>query len=233
MPGEPVHDTSAAPAVRGFLHRPAAPSGDAIVLTHGAGGDSNAPLLLALAEAFVERGWAVLRCDLPYRQARATGPPRATDQEDRAGLKRAVELTQRHAGRRVFLGGISYGGRQATMLAADEPQLVAGLLVLSYPLHPPGRPERLRTAHLPRLRVPALFVSGDKDSFGSPEELRAAMRLLPGGPELLLVEGVGHDLGYGRRVKPAAARLPQRITATFLELASPPPSGVEDAAARR
>jgi predicted alpha/beta-hydrolase family hydrolase len=104
------------------------------------------------------------------------------------------------------------------MLVAEEPQLADGLLVLSYPLHPPGKPEQLRTKHLPHLRVPALFVSGDKDPFGSPEELAAAVTLVPGTPRLMIVEGAGHDLGYGKRAKSKSAELPQRIREAFLKM---------------
>ena len=217
MPSEPFQDASAAPAVRGYVHRPAKPGGHALVLTHGAGGNCNAPLLVALCEEFARRGFATLRCDLPYRQARPSGPPRGSDKEDRAGLKRAVEVMRKEARGRVFLGSISYGGRQATMLVAEEPHLVDGLLILSYPLHPPGKPEQLRTKHLPQLRVPALFVSGDKDPFGAPEELQAALRLVPAKPEVMIVDGAGHDLGYGKRAKSKAAELPQRICEEFLK----------------
>src|SRR3954469_9097512 len=140
---EAFSNTEATPAVRGFLHRPAEPFRDGLVLTHGAGGNCNAPLLVALAEKFADSGWAVLRCDLPFRQLRPTGPPRGNGSEDRDGLRRAVEALRKLVAGRVFLGGQSYGGRQATMLAAAEPGLADGLLLLSYPLHPPGKPAQL------------------------------------------------------------------------------------------
>lgn len=215
---EVIHETSAEPAVRGVVHRPSQATGDALVLTHGAGSDANAPLLVALADEFAGQGWTVLRCNLPYRQARPTGPPRGSDKEDRAGLRRAVEVMRSQVRGGVFLGGMSYGGRQATMLVAEEPQRAEGLLILSYPLHPPGRPERLRTRHLPQIKVPALFVSGNKDPFGSPEELEAAVRLVPSKADLMIVEGVGHDLGYGRRARTKAKDLPHRIVSAFLKL---------------
>src|SRR5438093_639381 len=128
------------PAVVGFLHRPTADVRDGIVLTHGAGGNCNAPLLLALASAFADAGVAALRVDLPYRQSRATGPPSPGGAaRDRDGLRRAVGELRQISDGRVFLGGQSYGGRQASMLAADAPDLADALLLLSYPLHPPGR----------------------------------------------------------------------------------------------
>ncbi len=100
------------------------------------------------------------------------------------------------AGRRVFLGGHSYGGRQSTMLCAEDPDLVDGLLLLSYPLHPPRKPEQLRTQHLPNLRTPSLFIEGTRDPFGSIEEMEAAIRLIPARTQLLKIEGAGHDLGF-------------------------------------
>ncbi len=86
--------------------------------------------------------------------------------------------------KRVFLGGHSYGGRQSTMLCAAEPELVDGLLLLSYPLHPPRKPDQLRTQHLPSLRTPSLFVSGTRDPFGSVEEIEQALKLIPVGTKI-------------------------------------------------
>jgi predicted alpha/beta-hydrolase family hydrolase len=97
---------------------------------------------------------------------------------------------------RLFLGGHSYGGRQSSMLCAEEPELTAGLLLLSYPLHPPRRPEQQRTQHLPDLRTPTLFVHGTRDPFGSIEELQRAIKIIPARTKLLTVEGAGHDLGF-------------------------------------
>src|SRR4051812_18549375 len=215
---EPFTNSDASPAVRGFLHRPDAPSGDGMVLTHGAGGNCNAPLLVALAEKIAEAGWTVLRCDLPFRQARPQGPPRGNGSEDRDGLRRAVQVLRKLVPerRRVFLGGQSYGGRQATMLAAAEPDIADGLLLLSYPLHPPGKPEQLRTAHLPKLQSPSLFVSGSKDPFGSPQEVQSALKLISAAVEFLLIEGAGHDLGFGRRVRADMQDVPDRIVRAFM-----------------
>jgi uncharacterized protein len=190
---EDLKDT---PAVRGFLHTPDAPSGRGLVLTHGAGSNSNAPLLVAVAEGFCAAGMVVLRCNLPFRQARPHGPPfPAMAAQDRAGLARAVQVLRGRVSGNVYLGGHSYGGRQSTMLAAEQPDLAAGLLLLSYPLHPPRRPEDLRTAHFPKLTTPALFVHGTRDPFGSIDEMRAALGLVAGPHELMEVEGAGHELG--------------------------------------
>src|SRR5262249_13250613 len=129
------------PHVRGFLHEPAQPSGNGLVLTHGAGANCNSKLLTALANAFANAGFLVLLCDLPFRQARPSGPPfPAMAARDRQGLSRAVEILRKKTAGHIFLGGHSYGGRQGSMLAAEQPDIAAGLLLLSYPLHPPRKP---------------------------------------------------------------------------------------------
>jgi predicted alpha/beta-hydrolase family hydrolase len=202
------------PQVRGFVHRPATGAGDGLVLTHGAGSNARAPLLTALAEAFAAAGVTVLRCDLPYRQSRAFGPPRPGDAaHDRKGLKNAIAAVRKMVSGRLFLGGHSYGGRQATMLCADEPGLVEGLLLLSYPLHPPRKPEQLRVQHLPTLQTSSLFVHGTRDPFGSAEEMESALRLIPAKTRLMQIEDAGHDLGFKGKSK--QEELPALVLAEF------------------
>jgi uncharacterized protein len=215
---EPFSDSAETPAVSGFVHRPTKPSGDGLVLTHGASGNCSAPLLVALAEKLADAGWTVLRCDLPFRQLRPAGPPRGNGSEDRDGLRRAVQVLRKSVTGRVFLGGQSYGGRQTTMLAAAEPDIADGLLLLSYPLHPPGKPAQLRTAHLPKIQARSLFVSGSKDPFGSPQEIESAIKLIPAPVEFLLIDGAGHDLGFGRRVRAGMEDIPERIVSTLTQL---------------
>jgi hypothetical protein len=185
--------------VRGFLHWPDAPSGEGLVITHGAGSNCAAPLLMETAEAACATGLTVLRCDLPFRQRRAYGPPSPPHATaDRAGLSNAVATLHRLVPGPVFLGGHSYGGRQSSILAAEEHGAAAALLLLSYPLHPPAKPQQLRTQHFPNLRTPALFIQGTRDSFATPEELAAAVASIPAPTRCLLIEGAGHDLGRGR-----------------------------------
>jgi predicted alpha/beta-hydrolase family hydrolase len=193
--------------VRGFLH----PAGDqnsgkdGLILAHGAGSDARAPLLAAVAETFAAAGITVLRIDLPFRQARPHGPPHPGNAAlDRQGIAQAVEWLRARVPGRIFLGGHSYGGRQSTMLAAEQPQLADRLLLLSYPLHPPRRPEQLRTSHFPNLRTPALFVHGTRDPFGSIEELHAAVALIPAEVSLLPIERAGHELAPAPRTAEAA-----------------------------
>ena len=207
------------PPVRGFLHKPDNPNGDALVLTHGAGGNCKAPLLIAVSRAMAERGITVLRCDLPFRQKRSFGPPHpGVTAEDRAGLKNAVAAMRSTVSGRVFLGGHSYGGRQATMLCAEEPEIVSGLLLQSYPLHAPGKPEQLRTQHFPKLKTPALFVHGTRDPFGSIEEMEAALKLIPAKHVLLPVDGAGHDLGF--KGKMSDERVPKMVVEEFIRFFS-------------
>jgi predicted alpha/beta-hydrolase family hydrolase len=181
------------------LHRPAGEATQGIVLTHGAGGNCRMPMLIAAAEALSAESLVVLRCDLPFRQKRPTGPPSPSGAAvDRAGLRAAVEEMRRIVPGGVSLGGQSYGGRQATILAGDEPAVANALLLFSYPLHPPGQPARLRTEHFPRLRVPALFVQGTRDPFGTVDEVSAAIALIQAPTRLMPVENAGHDLRRGR-----------------------------------
>ena len=212
-------DSMCDPAVRGFIHTPRAADGNAIILTHGAGGNCNAPLLVALAEIFSLKGITVLRCDLSFRQEGRSGPPfPAQAARDRDGLRNAVAAMKKLVPGRVYLGGHSYGGRQSTMLCAEEPELVCGLLLLSYPLHPPRKPEQLRTQHLPNLRTPSLFVHGTRDPFGSIEEMEQALRAVPAPVELLAIEGAGHDLGFS--AKKANNDLPQRVFSAWSAMAA-------------
>ncbi len=209
---EPFLDESSDLRVRGFLHRPVSPNGDALVLTHSAGANCQSPLLVAVAEALAGCGLTVLRCDLPFRQMRPQGPPGAgSAARDREGLRQALAAMRKIVPGRVFLGGHSYGGRQATMLAADDPGVAAALLLLSYPLHPSRRPTQLRTAHFPQLRVPSLFVTGTRDEFASVEEMTSALELIPARTRLLVIEGAGHSLAK------ELAAVAARVSAAFPE----------------
>jgi uncharacterized protein len=188
--------------VRGVLHTPEHATGDALALTHGAGSNASAPLLVSLARAFCEAGLVVLRYDLPFRVARPSGPPgpggTAAAARDREGIVRAVEALRQRVKGRVFAGGHSYGGRQTAMAAAECPEMADGLLLLSYPLHPPKKPDQPRTGFFAEWRTPALFVHGTRDPFGTLDELRRALERIPARVDLLAVEGAGHDLRPAR-----------------------------------
>jgi uncharacterized protein len=205
-------DAAAEPAVRGFLHEPAERNGSALVLTHGAGANCQSKLLTAVAEAFAAVGFTVLRFDLPFRIERRFGPPSpGSASRDRDGLRRAVALMKEKYPGPIFLGGHSYGGRQATILLSEETQLTDGLLLLSYPLRPPDKPTQLRTSHFPKLSTPALFVHGTRDPFGTIEEMNAALKLIPGRHALFQVDGAAHDL----LIKKVPGELPGQVLHEF------------------
>jgi len=198
------------PGVRGWLHRPAKVKA-AMLLSHGAGGDCRSALMVAVATAFAEAGYCVLRWDLPFRQARPRGAP-GSGERDREGIRMAAgELRQLAPGVPLYLSGQSYGGRQSSMVAAEDTELAAGLLLLSYPLHPPGKPTQLRIEHFGLLRMPVLFVHGTRDPFGSVDELKKAVQLIPGPAKVEVVEGAGHG------VPPATApSMPEWFAATLV-----------------
>ncbi|HEY7338374.1 MAG TPA: alpha/beta family hydrolase [Bryobacteraceae bacterium] len=181
------------PLIRGFLHEPEGAPRGAIVLFHGAGGNCEGKLLVAAAAAFCKAGFLAFRGDLPFRQE-GKSPPRNSE-KDRDGIRGAAEELRALApGARLYLSGQSYGGRQCTMLAAEDSSVADGLMLLSYPLHPPGNPQKPRTEHFPSLRTTALFVHGMRDPFGTIEELQAALPLIPARTTLIPVKSAGHSL---------------------------------------
>lgn len=185
--------------VRGVLHRPSGEVIGGLALTHGAGSDRDTSLLKALAEALCEQGLLVLRFDLPFRVRKPSGPPHPSKaSEDRAGVAAAIELLRGLTDGPVIAGGHSYGGRQASMLAAESEASCDGLLLLSYPLHPPAKPEKLRTDHLPDLRTPTVIVHGAKDPFATSDEMRSAMTLIPARTTLIEFDGAKHDLDIAK-----------------------------------
>ncbi|MEP7354895.1 MAG: alpha/beta fold hydrolase [Acidobacteriota bacterium] len=196
---------TAAVAVQGWLHTPTEAALGAVGLTHGAGSNCQGALLIAVAEALAECGYAVLRYDLPFRQLRPSGPPvggKKGQAVDRDGVRAAAAfLREQVPNLPVYLAGHSYGGRQSTIAVSEDPTLADGLLLLSYPLHPPRQPEKLRTEHFPALRTPALFVHGAKDEFGTQEEMRVAIAQIPSRTELMMVDRAGHSLAV-RAVTP-------------------------------
>ena len=166
-----------------------------MVLTHGAGGSRESPLLKQLCDEWARRGWLAVRYNLPYRRRRPKGPPSGSAAIDRAGIVEAVAVARTLADGPVIAGGHSYGGRQTSMAAAEKQIAVAALTLSSYPLHPPGKPDQLRTEHLPRIAVPTAFTHGTSDPFGAIDELRAAAALIPAPTEIVEITGARHDLG--------------------------------------
>lgn len=183
--------TEVTAAVQEPPERGAAP----VLLTHGAGGDRDDAGLVALASGLGERGHLVVRANLPYREAGRPLPPRA---ERMVAPFAAIAGSARERfapAEGWLLGGRSYGGRVASMAAADGAvPYASGLLFYSYPLHPPGRPELLRVDHWPRIDVPTLFLQGTHDPFCDLELLREHLGTLGAPPTLHVIEGGDHGL---------------------------------------
>ncbi|MDT5346714.1 MAG: uncharacterized protein QOH91_1 [Mycobacterium sp.] len=189
--------------IAGVAHHPdadaqralkSAPKG-IVVLTHGAGGNRDSALLQRVCDEWARQGWLAVRYNLPYRRRRPRGPPSGSAATDRAGIVEAIELCRSLADGPLIAGGHSYGGRQTSMVVAARQAPVALLTLFSYPVHPPGKPERPRTEHLPDITVPTVFTHGTSDPFGTPDELRAAAALIAAPTEVVEITGARHDLG--------------------------------------
>jgi predicted alpha/beta-hydrolase family hydrolase len=181
--------------IAGIAHEPDGKPRGAVVLTHGAGGSRESALLKKICDEWARRGWLAVRYNLPYRRRRPKGPPSGSAATDQAGIVAAIELVRSMAKGPVVAGGHSYGGRMTSMVVADGAASVDALTLFSYPLHPPGKPERARTEHLPRIEVPTVFTHGTSDPFGSIDELRAAAALIPASVNVVEITGARHDLG--------------------------------------
>ncbi|OBJ06380.1 alpha/beta family hydrolase [Mycobacterium sp. 1465703.0] len=184
--------------IAGIAHEPAGdhrgdPNG-IVVLTHGAGGNRDSPLLQQVCDEWAQRGWLAVRYNLPYRRRRPTGPPSGSATADRAGIVEAITLCRGLADGPLIAGGHSYGGRQTSMVVAAGDAAVDVLTLFSYPVHPPGKPERPRTEHLPDITVPTVFTHGTSDPFGTPDELRAAAALITGTTAVVEIASARHDL---------------------------------------
>jgi predicted alpha/beta-hydrolase family hydrolase len=181
--------------IAAVAHRPDGKPKGAVVLTHGAGGSRESALLKKICDEWARRGWLAVRYNLPYRRRRPKGPPSGSAATDQAGVVEAIELIAALATGPVIAGGHSYGGRMTSMVVADGATRVDALTLFSYPLHPPGKPEKPRTEHLPRIEAPTVFTHGTSDPFGSIDELAAAAALIPAATEIVEITGARHDLG--------------------------------------
>ena len=190
--------------IAGTAHEPDGTAAGVVALTHGAGGSRESPMLKALCDEWARRGWLAVRYNLPYRRRRPKGPPSGSSATDIAGIVEAVAVVRGLADGPVIAGGHSYGGRLTSMAVADGLELDV-LTLFSYPLHPPGKPERARTEHLPRITVPTVFTHGTADPFGTLEEIRPAAALINAATTIVEVTGARHDLGSKKMDVPALA----------------------------
>lgn len=199
--------------VTAAAHQPSRRRGPAFLLVPGAGGDLETPGLVGLADAIAELGHLVVRANLPYREAGRRAP-----RADRSipGYLAVLAAARELAPRTPWVGGgKSYGGRVATLAAAEGAD-VAGLVLYGYPLHPPGKPERLRVDHWPDVRQPCLFLQGDRDPFGGPEEIGEHVTRLPRRATVHHVVGGDHSLAVTRNAAPdGTARRPEVTTAAL------------------
>jgi predicted alpha/beta-hydrolase family hydrolase len=161
-----------------------------LLLAPGAGADRNQPALVAIDRAVTSAGGVVARMDFPYRKAGRRSPDRPPVLVA-AAVDEAAALATRCD--RLVMGGRSMGGRICSMAVAEGVD-AAGLVLISYPLHPPGRPDKLRVEHFAALDRPCLFVSGTRDAFGTPEELEKATVAIPGAVTHCWIEGKDHGL---------------------------------------
>jgi predicted alpha/beta-hydrolase family hydrolase len=177
------------------------PSAPVLVLAHGAGAGQRSPFMTAFSGAMQKRGITAVTFDFPYMRHHRRAPDRAPVLE---ATWRAVlqHITAGGAGpARVVIGGKSMGGRIASHVLSDPARplpYVVGLVLLGYPLHPPGQPDRLRTAHLPLLGTPTLVVQGSHDAFGAEEEVRGAFAAVPAPVDWLILPGGDHSFKVRR-----------------------------------
>ena len=171
------------------------------VFAHGAGAGQRHPFMVAIARALAAHGIDVVTFDFPYMRKRRAAPDRPPVLEqafrDVIDAARAWSTTDR-----LFIGGKSMGGRIATHLAAQGLAPLSGVVCFGYPLHPPGKPEQLRIAHLPAITAPLLIIQGERDAFGTPTELQPHVESMNADVRLHVVERGDHSLAV-RGVKPA------------------------------
>jgi predicted alpha/beta-hydrolase family hydrolase len=198
-------DVSPSEHVTALAYR-AAPRGYAgvtLILAHGAGANQASSFMVRFATSLAARGIDTVTFNFVYTEQRRRLPDRNDKLEH--CYRTVIEAARSgklhdHAGRRkLVIGGKSMGGRIASQVAAAGQEGIAGLVFLGYPLHPPGRPDKLRSKHLPDIRAPMLFVQGSRDAFGTPEELRAALDGLEVAADICVVEGGDHSFKVPKR----------------------------------
>ncbi len=191
-----------------------------LILAHGAGAPQQHPFMVTFARALSKRGLDVVTFNFLYTEQRRKVPDRMPQL---IACYRATIDTVRNAvpsaRERLFIGGKSMGGRAATHVAADDRTLpLAGIVLLGYPLHPPGRLDQLRDAHLPSVARPMLFVQGTRDAFGTPSELKPILASLEPLPALHHVEGGDHSFKIaGRDAKTRQAAVYAEIQDTIVD----------------
>jgi predicted alpha/beta-hydrolase family hydrolase len=190
-------------------------SGALLVLGHGAGAGQKHPFMVATAKGLADRGIAVITFDFPYMRERRGAPDKAPVLEQ--SFREVISAAREWSGNaRLFIGGKSMGGRMATHLGAQGLDALKGIVALGYPLHPPGRPDKPRTEHLPSIRVPVLIVQGERDTFGTPAELEPVIATMTAQVTLHVVRGGDHSLTVRGRKKDDAFADVLDVTAAWI-----------------
>jgi predicted alpha/beta-hydrolase family hydrolase len=197
MPDRFVFEIAPSEPISALVYSAPADADVSLILGHGAGAGQNSPFMVKFATALASRGIETITFNFAYTEAGRRVP----DRNDRleAAWRRVIAAYRSGEfgaqARRLAIGGKSMGGRIASQVAAadGDSEGIAGLVFLGYPLHPPGRPDKLRSAHLPRIRAPMLFVQGSRDTFGTPQELAPILQTLHAPAELCVVEDGDHS----------------------------------------
>jgi uncharacterized protein len=217
MPSRLRVDITPADPVTALVY-PAAPrarAGICVILAHGAGGNQMSPFMVEFASALAARGIDAVTFNFVYSEQKRRLP----DRNDKLEACWRAMIAAFHEGAfgkdvgrgKLAIGGKSMGGRIASQVAAADAEGLAGLVLLGYPLHPPGRPEQLRTRHLPDIRTPLLIVQGERDAFGTPEELRPVLRTLEAPAELYVVEAGDHSFKVPKSAGTPQAQVHARV----------------------
>ena len=185
------------------------------VFAHGAGAGQHHPFMAGVSKALAARGIDVVTFDFPYKRLQKAAPDRPPVLEQ--AFREAVDAARRWSkATKLFIGGKSMGGRIATHLASQGLESLSGVVCFGYPLHPPGKPQQLRVAHLPSITVPMLVIQGERDTFGTPEELRPHLDAMKAAVRLHVIVRGDHSLAVrGKSPSDTHAELAE-IAAAFI-----------------
>jgi uncharacterized protein len=195
MPDRLVFEIAPSEPISALVYAAPAGAGVSLILGHGAGAGQNSAFVVKFAAALASRGIETITFNFAYTEAGRRVPDR-NDRLEAAWRRVIAAHRDGEFGtpvRQLAIGGKSMGGRIASQVAAADGDGIAGLVFLGYPLHPPGRPDKLRSAHLPHIRAPMLFVQGSRDTFGTPEELAPILKTLHAPAELCVIEDGDHS----------------------------------------
>ncbi len=194
-------------------------AGATMIVAHGAGAGQQSPFMIAFARELAALGFDTITFNFLYTEQKRRLPDRAPLLEGCYGaVVRETRQRITSAQRWLFIGGKSMGGRISTQLAAADPHLpISGLVLLGYPLHPPGKPEKRRDAHLPSVGRPMLVIQGSRDTFGTPQELEPVLGPLTPAATLHVVEGGDHSFKVARAGAAGQAEIDQQVRRTAAE----------------